>query len=263
MGYGETDAKRNHDVSNAGGHTYEIVGKKSIDEVACISPQAVRGNLGALALNTIDHALADQICATKELSELHEVKLPFSSRPQGSQPMHLGTWMVWMVHRVALNDPSLTELDFSSYAMPMPEEEKRIAPKLMATLGYNTYLRKLLLEDSNLQGGVLAEVLAKSLTKNHELRVLKIASNFLEPLSLEHLFRALAHNTGLEELQCSNQFSGGAGRDTYRTLAEALSENKVLRKLGMELKDVHWRDQINRRLICNTEDARKRRICSA
>uniref|UniRef100_A0A7S4VMX4 Uncharacterized protein n=1 Tax=Alexandrium monilatum TaxID=311494 RepID=A0A7S4VMX4_9DINO len=217
------------------------------------------GCVGSWALSTIDEALARDICSAGDLAALRRLDLPFPALPTGSHPAFLGTWMVWMVHRVALDDPELTVLDFSTYQMPAGERERRIAPKLMRVLGGNTHLRELLLFDSNMCGGDHTQSLAESLAKNCNLRVLNISLNFLEPEDLRDVFRALAQNTALEVLKCSNQFCDQAGWEAYQALAEALKKNQTLRKLGMELTDAHWRDQINRGLLRNIEAVRKKR----
>lgn len=43
---------------------------------------------------------------------------------------HPFDWMIWMVHRVYLNDPTLKELNFSGMQMPRPQDCLVIAPKL-------------------------------------------------------------------------------------------------------------------------------------
>ena len=42
--------------------------------------------------------------------------------------------MIWMVHRVYLNDPTLKELNFSGMQMPRPHDCLVIAPKLAKSL---------------------------------------------------------------------------------------------------------------------------------
>mmetsp|Transcript_87064 Transcript_87064/g.195042 ORF Transcript_87064/g.195042 Transcript_87064/m.195042 type:complete len:370 (+) Transcript_87064:294-1403(+) len=216
---------------------------------------------GTWALNTVNKALAEQICAARSLAELQHIELPFSRDvPLVGRSAHLGTWMVWMVHRVALDDPSLTELDFSSQAMPLPSREPRIARKLVDALVGNTHLRRLRLGDSNLQGGEEVVRLAAALVANRTLRALDVASNFFGPDDLGRLFAVLAGTeSALEELYCSNQFCEPPGRKEFQALAEALDQNWKLRKLGLELPHPHWRDQINRRLIRNVEAQRKAR----
>merc|ERR1719221_1471750 len=159
-----------------------------------------------------------------------------------------------------LDDPELTKLDFSGCLMPTADEEPRIAEKLVTALKCNTHLLELVLDDSNLQGGRQAELLAASVAGNKTLRVLSVPCNGLRPVDLGAIFVALAGNEAIEHFRCGNQFCDQANWHTYQALAEALKQNRTLRKLGMELLDAHWRDQINRALVRNTEGARKRRL---
>jgi len=227
-------------------------------------PQDAGSDPGTLALGSIDLTLAERICATKDLAELDAIELPFCSSSTSRPQLHfLGTRMIWMVHRVALNDHTLSRLDFSTYGMPLGESEERIATKLMRTLGFNTHLEQLHLADSNLRGGMHAELLAASLAGNSTLRLLDISSNFLEPCDLRQIFSGLARNGALSDLLCSGQFCEQAGCHAFQALAEAFKQNRTLRKLGMELTDVHWRDQINRGLIRNVDLLRRKRLESA
>jgi len=62
-----------------------------------------------------------------------------------------GDWMIWMVHRAWLNDPTLIEFSFNSMHMPLPHLESRIAPKLMEAMKSNTYIEVLSLSNANVQ----------------------------------------------------------------------------------------------------------------
>ena len=55
--------------------------------------------------------------------------------------------MLYTVHRVALNDPALTVVDFTNLPMPKPEEP-RVAPKLGQALRTNTHVQKVLLNNT-------------------------------------------------------------------------------------------------------------------
>jgi len=222
-------------------------------------------DVGALALNSIDHVVARQICSTTTMQELEALELPagMTSTPEEAEeadPPHLGTWMIWMVHRVKLDDPSLTQINFHPFCMPAPEDEPRIAEKLLKSIANNAHIVELRLANSNLQGGQQAQLLAEALVANKTLRVLDVALNFLSPADLQRIFTALAQNATLEELRCSSQFCDQhVGRDGYAALAETLKTNQTLRKVGMQLLDAHWRDQINRGIVRNTETARVKR----
>jgi len=201
-----------------------------------------------LAFRTIDMALAQQICECTSFKALAELE---------PDPSKIGTWMVWQVHRVYLNDPTLTELNFRNRCMPDAEAEPRIAPKLMQSLARNTHLQKLLISCANLHGGELAVDLGASLARNSTLRRLDMESNHLTPEDLQAVFRGLGSNFALQELRCSNQFCEQAGRDTLAVLHESLKTNRKLEKLGMDLVDRHYRDQIVKALIRNTEEGRR------
>merc|ERR1712217_380704 len=132
--------------------------------------------------------------------------------------------------------------------------------KLLQAIPGNSHLCELRLTDSNLQGGRQAKLLAEALVPNTSLRVLDVSMNLLSPVDLQHMFQAIGQNNGLEELKCSNQFvDQPLTRETYAALGVALKTNMTVRKLGLQLTDAHWRDQINRGLVKNGEHRRIRR----
>lgn len=172
-------------------------------------------------------------------------------------PEAMVTWMIWMVHRVSLDDPDLTTLDFRTLQMPSPEDEPRVASKLVRAVAHNTHLVEMLLSYSNLHGGAESDALAQSLSINRSLRVLNIESNLLEPCDIEVILKALAENSTLEELRCSDQVGQAqAGPEVFAVAHNVLRKNRSLRKLGMDLTDWHYRDDIVRALIRNVEAAR-------
>lgn len=198
----------------------------------------------------IDEALAQRIC---EMSLADLARLS----PVPDRDRSLATWMVWMVHRVSVNDPSLTSLDFGNLAMPAPRDEPRIVPKLMGALASNTHLVDLSLYCANFHGGEEAIQLSQSLAKNQTLKQLNVECNWLAPVDLEHIFASLRNNTTLRELRCSDQFTTEqAGKTVFAAAHEALQTNRTLQKLGMHLHDRHYNDQITKALIRNTEAAR-------
>lgn len=198
-----------------------------------------------------DEAEAQRICDAS-LEELR--KLP---EPEGNK---LVIWMIWMVHRVWLNDPHLRYLNFRNLRMPRAEEEPRIAPKLMEALAANNCLTELSLCCSNLHGGKQARALSHALSVNQTLEVLNIQCNELEPDDLQVIFTGLASNKVLRELRCSDQFcEEQADRPVFATLHESLENNFALQKLGMDLTNQYYRGPILKCLIRNMEAARRRR----
>merc|ERR1739836_57164 len=93
---------------------------------------------------------------------------------------HPYNWMIWMVHRAHLNDPTLKKFDFTNLKMPSGFEEPLISPKLAAAMAWNDQIEELLLPSTNFQNAEAA-VLATSVRKNKTMRELNIDSNTLTP----------------------------------------------------------------------------------
>mmetsp|Transcript_56223 Transcript_56223/g.174366 ORF Transcript_56223/g.174366 Transcript_56223/m.174366 type:complete len:487 (+) Transcript_56223:2056-3516(+) len=176
---------------------------------------------------------------------------------------NLGDWMIWMVHLAWLNDPSLTDFNFSNKWMPPPHLEPRIAPKLMKALAHNTSIISLQLANANVmkpQG----HQLAASIKKNTTLQILNVETNSLDSDSLSAIAEALKENkeSGLEQLLLSNQRGLGDffGRSVEQAFAEALkTTNVTILKLGLTCNDAHWRLVIDRAILRNNDLARRRR----
>lgn len=174
----------------------------------------------------------------------------------------LGDWMVWMVHRVHLNDPSLTELDFANVWMPLGYAEPRIAPKLVKALAHNTHLVTLQLSHTNLQKpeGIL---LAESLKANETLQFLSLESNSLDSYTIKLMAEALLENprSVLEVWRFNNQAHIGRyfGRPVEEAVADLMEKNQRICKLGFACDDANSRMKIDRAILRNMDFARKRR----
>merc|ERR1712232_709332 len=132
------------------------------------------------------------------------------------------------------------ELDFTAMHMPFPHEEKRIAPKLMAALKWNTHIEILLLTNSNLQP-----------TSGFELA---------DALAVKEIAVAVGRNknTQVEQLMVSHQKQGKFfGRPTEEAFAQMMSSNDTIIKLGLECDDANWRHQIDRGLLRNNDIRRR------
>jgi len=172
-----------------------------------------------------------------------------------------GDWMLWMVHRVWLNDPELVELDFGQREMPLGHLEPRIAPKLMEAIAQNTHLEKIVLNGSNLQKPEAA-LLGAALSKNTSLLELHLESNCLDAAALRELAVGIAANpeSRLEVLRLANQKHMGqfAGRPTEQAIANMMKLNDSIIKLGFECDDANWRNVIDRALLRNNDLWRRR-----
>jgi len=189
-----------------------------------------------------------------EISSLEEV-LAAQKGPGITLPQN---WMVWMVHRVFLNDPSLTTLSFSNMEMPNSKDEQRVGPKLMESLKHNTYLENLELQNSSMLSD-LAKPLSAALRVNTTLKSLNLEGNSLDANGLLLIADAMTENDGLEILKVQHQKCGTVGVQVEEKFSEALKKNKTLVKLGIQLSNPHHRDQIDRKLMRNIETRRKKR----
>lgn len=270
---------------------------------AQLQDPASSGSLCCWALKSLDEGQAAQICATQSLEELSGFELriscptckgqcpdhircrqrneqaAFRRRAEGPTPWevsgwhnnakqsNLGTWMVWMVHRVYLNDPSLERLDFGCFHIPRGDKEPRILPKLFQALTKNTHLKHLMMGNTALESsGACIQELAAALRSNSTLQKLDVQANFLEMCDLTVIFEALAENTGLKDLKVNLQACAKGsfrdlmkeqGNDVYKAAAAAFRSNRSLIKLDLILLQRHWQDQICRGLMQNKEEQRK------
>lgn len=204
-----------------------------------------------------DEAYATKLEACTEVSELG---------PEPDKAADLPNWMVWMVHRAWVNDPSLTEFSFNNLLMPLPSEEPRISPKLVKAMAHNTYITSLQLANSNLfaaQGHELAE----SLQTNTTLQILNIDSNAVSIDVLKEIAKSLSDNEGsvLKEWKINNQrgFGSNYGAGFEEIIAQLVQTNTRIIKIGFAVQDPHWRGKIDQAILRNNDLDRRRRKAQA
>jgi len=207
-------------------------------------------------LSTMDKSRVRDILATSDMPALRAL-----DAPRG--PDALGVWMVWMVHRVYLNDPDLTTLDLTNCFMLPPAECEHLSPKLAKALGSNTHLEKLILANANIMGAEVVEALAKSLrSPNSALKVLNLDSNQLQPSEVQKVVEALSYNRALEEFRCSGQNceeTADERRLVFAALQETMKTNRSIRKLGMHIPPF-FHDTITRSIVRNNDTDRLQRL---
>jgi len=176
-----------------------------------------------------------------------------------------GDWMIWMVHRAWLNDPSLVDFSFNSMHMPAPHLEGRIAPKLMKAMQTNSYIEVLSLSNANVQKSTALE-LAQALRQNCTVRTLNLEANCLDSNSIREIALSIRDNsaTTLEQLRLQHQRQMGSvfGRPAEEAVGQMMQKNQTLVKLGFECDDAHWRNAIDRALVRNTDFSRRRQQMS-
>lgn len=195
----------------------------------------------------------------EEIEQVCEVEALLEKQP--NREKQFGDWMVWMVHRVHLNDPTLEDLNFNNHAMPLPYLQWKVAPKLMKALETNTHLKNLSLAKSNMQKPQGHE-LAAALKKNCSLKVINIESNYLDAECLRQIAVAISENRNseIQQLRLSNQLCMGkyCGLPVEQAFATMLQKNETITTLGMTFQDRHWFDCINRYTLRNIDFQRRR-----
>jgi hypothetical protein len=173
-----------------------------------------------------------------------------------------GDWMIWMVHRAYLNDPTLTDLNFNNIHMPPPHIDERIAPKLVKAIGANTHIEVLSLANSNLIKAQAAD-LAASLAKNRTLRVVSLESNQLDSQAVKDIAQAIAGNKDSEitQLRLAPQKNMGRffGRHVEEAIGSMMERNDRILELGFECEYADSNIVITRTLLRNNDFARGRR----
>mmetsp|Transcript_50611 Transcript_50611/g.114966 ORF Transcript_50611/g.114966 Transcript_50611/m.114966 type:complete len:596 (+) Transcript_50611:474-2261(+) len=227
------------------------------------------GDARAEATLTIEIKKPEVVVVTKDSisqdfmqSVAKETSLEGLRRIRPEQKKNFGNWMVWMVHRVWLDDPDLSELSFAGKQMPDPASCSFIAPKLVDALKTNTHLEILLLQDSNLHKSS-GLTLADSLEHNHSLRIVNVEQNKLDSEVARRIGETLLANQSckITEIRLGNQRTGAEffGRPVEEAFGELMNKNTTILKLGMLFNDAHWRDQVSRKLMRNNDEARRKR----
>lgn len=201
----------------------------------------------------VNQAFAAMVEEVTEVTEMPE---------EPSKGIRLSDWMIWMVHRAYLDDPSLTDFNFSGLRMPYPYMEPRVAPKLCKALETNTHIISLQLADSNLQK-TQGPDLAASLASNTTLRKVNVENNYLDSSCIQQMALALHSNkeTTLEQFFCINQKNMGEyfGRPVEEAVEQMMKNNTTIVKLGFTCADAHWRNEIDRHVLRNVDLARRKR----
>jgi len=220
--------------------------------VAAAEPKKPVNRIEAEWANKLTEDLIERILACQAPEELQA----FAEEVTAGKQAKTGNWMIWMVHRAELNDPTLLKFDFTNLKMPSGDLEPRISPKLALALEENTCITEMMLACCNLQG-TEAACLAVSLRSNKTLLKLNIDSNALQPLELESIANGIGHSQTLQELRCNNVCQG---RQVYEAITNCVKANTFLTKVGLEIKDPHFRGQIDGQITRNNDNARKRRV---
>jgi len=215
-----------------------------------------------LRFDCIEHEAHPRKVDQRFAAALEEVTDIADLPPAPDRGQRTADWMLWMVHRAWLNDPTLTCLDFSNCQMLLPQDEPRMAPKLMNALCANTHITNLMLNHSNLRNPQ-AFGLAEALKWNTTLEVINVDDNWLDPDGILAIIAALKESSGwskLSTLRFDNQQQFRImGRRVEEEISDLLDVNERLTKVGFAPQDPHWKAQIVQKLLKNVDLARRQR----
>jgi len=218
-----------------------------------------------LQVEVVERKVVDTEIA-KEICRCMDREMLMALEPDRNES--LVNWMIWMVHRVYLNDPTLTELNFTNLVMPPPKAEplgELVVTKLMQSLVTNTHLEKLILTGSKLRPHSIP-MLAGALRKNYTLIVLHVDSNLLNVDNIQEIAEALAENKSrIEEWRFANQAgigTKGLGDATEESLAIMMKSNERLVRFLPRCNNEDHRKSIDKYIMRNINAAGNRRGAS-
>jgi len=197
----------------------------------------------------------------KKICDCTDVNILLSDLDQtGKEKAEPIAWMVWMVHRVHLNDESLTELDFSDMDMPPPQSQPNVAPKLMKALESSLQLTDLKLVNSKLERASCDE-LADALKVNTTLKLINVSGNDLATENVIKMANSIRENqdTKVDNFNFSHQktMGGNLGHACEQALLQLVKEGKTVCRMPVKIEDAGTRNAIDSGLIQNADRARR------
>ncbi len=88
---------------------------------------------------------------------------------------------------------------------------------------------------------------------------MNLEGNSIQPAGMRELADMLKTNTGLLEINLSNQ-KYATGTDAEQAFASALQKNETLQKFSLFVRDVPSRTTLDRAITRNKDIARKKRL---
>lgn len=133
-------------------------------------------------------------------------------------------------------------------------------------MGHNTFLKALILPNSNLDNVTFVEI-GNSLKTNSTLKEFNVENNSLNATALTAFAESLRNNKGVEIARIAghikNENSAGGGMQFEEALAETMKQNKTILRLGVDIRNAAARDNINRYTLRNNDVKRKQRNAAA
>lgn len=195
-------------------------------------------------------------------SEIENVENLEGMPEEPNKAMHPKHWMLWMVHRAQLDDPSLTTFSFSQLSMPLPKDEPRIAPKLVRAIASNKHITSLDLSNSNLRAQEGLD-LAASLRCNTILQTLNVDNNHLDADAIQEILSALTNSKGsaITAFYCSHMVGMAQtfGKGVEQAAVNLATKNPRIKWLNILMKDTVLAGKMTTAIRKNNDQVRRRR----
>ncbi|RZF48827.1 hypothetical protein LSTR_LSTR003207 [Laodelphax striatellus] len=135
------------------------------------------------------------------------------------------------IQQVSDDDHNLVDLNWNNIKNISDEKFEQ----LFSALGENTHLETLSLVNVNLNDRTAIK-LAEAIEKNNTLRVLNVETNFISPVGIVHLVKALLNQKIIEEFRASNQRSQVLGNKIEMEITKLIEQNPTILRLGLHLE---------------------------
>lgn len=158
------------------------------------------------------------------------------------------------IRRVKEDDSTLIDLNWNNIKNISDEKFEQLFKELKT----NTHLEVLSLTNVGLTDRTALQ-LAAALEGNSSLRVLNVETNFISPVGIVALVRALLKTKVVEEFRASNQRSQVLGNKTEMEITQLVEQNPTLLRLGLHLEYSDARHRIASHLQRNIDRIRQQR----
>lgn len=155
------------------------------------------------------------------------------------------------LEKIAKNDKEVTEIDLSGDMLFLSLHKNEVV-EFGQSLGKNTRLKKLKLNNLNLDKD-FAIALAESIRRNSSIEEIDLENNKIPSEGVEAICCALVENKTIEKLLLSNQKGSAVSTQAEEAIFQAILQNKVLCKLGLQFKTRHIQDKLDAHFSSNRE----------
>ncbi|CAF0774569.1 unnamed protein product [Brachionus calyciflorus] len=159
------------------------------------------------------------------------------------------------IKRLKENDPSLTELNLNNIKNISHERMKQVIEAMRT----NTNCKNLSMANIDMPDSV-AKTIVEMLEENKTLLTLNIESNLLTGLVIADVCRATLKNQTLIDLRLSNQRAQILGTKIEMDIANSVSQNSKLLRLGIHFNTLGPRAKVQDVLKRNWDNLRLKRI---